>query len=107
MIHNYEQTINEVVIGPAGSREMGYLGPAMAGAKYAYCPLPKLQVCTSWQTKYPRQTINLVQTPLVGLGTRLCPVILSQLKCPHAPVWYSTETQVLHSCILETAFDIG
>ena len=45
--------------------------------------------------------------PLVGLGTRLCPVILSQLQCPHAPVWYSTETQVLHSCILETAFDIG
>ena len=27
MIHNYVQTINEVVIGPAGSREMGYLGP--------------------------------------------------------------------------------
>ena len=26
MIHNYVQTINEVVIGPAGSREMGYLG---------------------------------------------------------------------------------
>ena len=25
MIHNYVQTINEVVIGPAGSREMGYL----------------------------------------------------------------------------------
>ena len=27
MIHNYVQTINEVVIGPAGSREMGYLEP--------------------------------------------------------------------------------
>ena len=108
MIHNYVQTINEVVIGPAGSREMGDLGTWQVLNMHAVHYLNfKFKYMYFLTDQYPRQTINLMQTPLVGLGTRLCPVILSQLQCPHAPDWYSTETQVLHSSTLETAFDIG
>ena len=101
MIHNYVQTINEVVIGPAGSREMGYLGTwqvlnmhAVHYLNFKY-GLPDGPISTSNNKPHA--------DPTSGFGHET----LSQLQCPHAPVWYSTETQVLHSCILETAFDIG
>ena len=92
MIHNYVQTINEVVIGPAGSREMGYLGTwqvlnmhAVHYLNFKYV-LPAGPISTS--NNKPRAD------PTSGFGHE---TLSSQLQCPHAPVWYSTGVALVYT----------